>query len=142
MSIITAVGSTQAKEGYVFIYAGPVNECRDCRYKNACINLEKGKAYKVTAVRKDKTHECKVHEKTITIVEVEKVPCERCIPNSKAIEGSLVTLENNQCKELECINYRKCVPLIHDQNEKYRIVSIVGDAECKLNKGLKIVLVE
>ncbi|MEM4308111.1 MAG: UPF0179 family protein [Thermoplasmata archaeon] len=142
MSIITAVGSNQAKEGYVFVYAGPVNECRDCRYKNACINLEKGKAYTITAVRKDKTHECKVHERTITIVEVEKVPIERCIPSSKAIEGSLVTLEQNPCKELDCEHYRKCNPLLNEPNEKYRIMSIVGDAGCRLNKNLKIIQVE
>lgn len=142
MSIITAVGSGQAKEGYVFIYFGPVNECRECRYKNACINLEKGKMYTVTAVRKDKTHECKVHEQTITIVEVDKVPFERCIPSSKAIEGSTVTLDKINCKELDCPNYRKCNPLIHEPNEKYRIVNIVGDAECRLGKSLKIVEVE
>lgn len=142
MSIITAVGTSQAKEGYVFIYAGPVNECRDCRYKNACINLEKGKAYTVTTVRKDKSHECRVHDRTITIVEVEKVPVERCILSSRAIEGSLVTLENNQCKELDCEHYRKCNPLLYEPTEKYRIVSIVGDANCKLNKTLKIIQVE
>ncbi|MGB9636451.1 MAG: UPF0179 family protein, partial [Thermoplasmata archaeon] len=93
-------------------------------------------------VRKDKTHECKVHDRTITIVEVEKVPFERCIPSSKAIEGSLITLETAMCREADCENYRRCNPLISDPNEKYRVVSIVGDAVCRMNKALKIVLME
>lgn len=142
MSIVSAVGSAQAKEGYVFIYSGPVSECRECRYKNACINLERGKMYIVKAVRKDKTHECKVHEQKITIVEVENVPFEICLSSSKAIEGSTITLERINCKEIDCKNYRKCNPLIYDPNEKYRILNIVGDADCKVGKSLKIVEVE
>jgi hypothetical protein len=142
MNIITAVGSPQAKEGYVFFYIGPVNECRECRFKNACINLEKGKAYRVVKVRTDKKHNCRVHENAITIVEVEKSTFERCVPSSMAIEGSVITPESITCKELDCENYRKCVPALPDLNEKYRIVNVVSDANCKLNKPLKVVLLE
>ncbi len=70
--IITAIGKLQAREGFEFIYTGPQQQCRECKYKNVCITLERGNMYRVSKVR-NVEHPCPIHFSGIKVIEVEKI---------------------------------------------------------------------
>ena len=89
---VTLVGLKQAKKDMVFVFKGPLLECRECKYKQVCFNLEEGKRYKVTALR-DATHECGIHEGGVRAVEVEVIPFEGAISGRMVLEGSIVPLD-------------------------------------------------
>ncbi|MFA7622902.1 MAG: UPF0179 family protein, partial [Candidatus Methanomethylophilaceae archaeon] len=61
MVLVTLIGESQARIGNRFYYLGPSLECRECRFKNVCFNLEVGRMYEVTELR-DVHHECEMHE--------------------------------------------------------------------------------
>jgi len=51
MVAITLVGEKQAREGQMFVFVGPLTECRDCKLKTVCFNLEEGRTYVIKSVR-------------------------------------------------------------------------------------------
>jgi hypothetical protein len=129
MVIITLIGEHQAKEGEEFVYRGPLTECRDCKLKAVCFNLDPGSAYMITGLREVK-HQCRMHEDGVRVVEVEKVPL-RCAVSSKlAIEGSTITLNGTRCGNLGCDNYRLCNPTWVTSNPKRRVTVLHGDIKC------------
>ena len=142
MAIVTLIGENLAKKGMEFVYVGPLTECRDCKLRNACFNLEPGRMYKITKVR-DTKHECKIHEGgKVRAVEVEKVPVEAAIPAKMAVEGTMIRFEPEKCMNLGCENYALCNPLGLKEGSKYRIKKIKGDVKCPEGNTLKLVLLE
>ena len=142
MAIVTLIGENLAKKGMEFVYMGPLPECRDCKLRNACFNLEPGRMYKITKVR-DTKHECKIHEGgKVRAVEVEKVPVEAAIPAKMAVEGSTIRFERQNCLNMGCASYRLCNPLGLKEGSKYRIKKIKGDVKCPEGNTLKLVLLE
>ena len=86
MVLLTVGGERLVEPGYAFVYLGPLAECKECKVKNVCFGLVKGKRYKVVSGRKVK-HACKVHEGGVQVVEVEEIPFEACVPDKGLIEG-------------------------------------------------------
>ena len=73
--VVTLVGEIQAEIGNTLIFRGPLSECRDCKRKTVCFNLEEGTLYEIVSVR-DKHHDCDVHEGGVRVVELKKAPVE------------------------------------------------------------------
>jgi len=135
MVIVTLVGEHQAKEGGEFVYRGPLTECKECKLKAVCFNLDPGSVYRIKSIR-DVHHECKVHEDGVRVVEVEKIPI-HCAVNSKyAIEGSTITLTNSDCGNISCDNYRLCNPPGTVRNTKWKVIAVHGDIECPQNNKM------
>ena len=139
--MITLIGKELAQEGLEFQYLGPLLECRNCKLKNVCFNLDEGKWYRITAVR-DKEHDCKVHDggKVVT-VEVEELPVPLALNAKGVVEGETVTFKPINCKEYDCEYYELCHPLGLRDGTKIKVEKIVEDIKCPKNKNLKKVLV-
>lgn len=133
--IITLIGEELAKEGITFQYIGPLMECRECKLKNVCFNLQEGKFYRIKKVR-DKKHDCKVHSGGVVIsVEVEEVPIDISIPSDYAIDGSTVYYKPVNCTNWSCENIEICNPMIKN-NTKLHIVELGEKLKCPLDKDL------
>ena len=139
MVLITLIGEAQAKVGNRFYYLGPLTECKDCRLKGVCFNLEPGHLYEVVGLR-DAQHDCEIHESRVRAVEVKKIPVSVAIQNKKAIEGSMITFEAAKCENIGCENYMYCCPLGIREGTRFSISEIIGDLECLI--GDKKVLVK
>lgn len=139
MVLITLIGEGQAKTGGRFFYNGPQTECRDCKLRTVCFNLEKGAQYEIAGVR-DQKHECEIIEGPVTVVEVQKIVTRSAVPKKIAIDGSTITFQRMTCEEIGCENYRICHPYNLLDGEKYKIEKTEDDLQCPL--GEKIVLVE
>jgi len=139
--MITLIGKELAKEGLEFQYLGPLLECRNCKLKNVCFNLDEGKWYRITGVR-DKEHDCKVHDEgKVVTVEVEELPIPLAVGAKGVVEGETLTFKPVNCKEYECEFYELCHPLGLREGTKIKIEKIVEDIKCPKNKSLKKVLV-
>jgi uncharacterized protein (UPF0179 family) len=138
MAAITLVSGSQAREGGRFYYMGPQSECRGCKLKGVCFNLEQGAMYEITAVR-DQKHECEFNEDIVRVVEIKKVAQRAAVPKKSAIEGSVITFQKPECGRLDCENYRICHPYALDNGKKYSVIEIEGNAECPVGEGLVLV---
>ncbi|MBM4249419.1 MAG: UPF0179 family protein [Euryarchaeota archaeon] len=141
MVTVTLVGETQAKEGLMFVFVGPLTECRDCRLKAVCFNLEEGRTYVIKAVRAVH-HDCKVHEGGVRVVEVEKSPIRTTVPSRAALEGTTYTWQGKECQNLGCAHYLRCTPRGMKAGERYRIVKVAGYVECPDGESLKEVVLD
>jgi len=141
MVIITLIGEHQAKEGHEFIYMGPTTECRECRLKTVCFNLDFGSTYRITALR-DVHHECKMHEDGVRVVEVERIPIRAAVPAKLAIEGSTITFEGIRCGDLACESYAVCHPAGVGNATKWKVSKVHGDIKCPEEKKLILVEIE
>ncbi|RLF49853.1 MAG: hypothetical protein DRN20_00970 [Thermoplasmata archaeon] len=141
MVMITLLDENSAKVGFEFIFMGPIQNCKDCKLKNVCFNLDIGGKYRVTKVR-EKKHQCKVHMGNVMVVEVEKVPLEICVDTKSAIEGSMVMLGQRDCMYPKCENYRRCFPLGVRRDAKFKVKSVGKKANCAMKYNLSIVTVE
>jgi uncharacterized protein (UPF0179 family) len=139
MVLITLIGETQARIGNRFYFVGPLTECKECRLRGVCFNLEPGSLYEVVGLR-DTVHECPIHEGSVRVVEVERKQITAAIPRKLAIDGSTITFENRKCENLGCENHAYCHPVCLKDGTKLRITSIVGELECP--DGEEIVLVK
>lgn len=130
MVLLTVIGKSLAKKDLTFTYMGPLSNCKECKVKNICFHLERGRRYRVLSSR-DVLHDCPVHEQGVVVVEVEEIPVEAAIPNKLAIEGSNITIEVPNCTERGCENYRLCVPIGVDSGHKRTVLKIGRKAKCK-----------
>ena len=138
MVLITLVGERQAKVGNRFYFMGPQTDCKDCRLKGVCFNLEPGRQYEIMSIR-DTRHECEVHEDGVRAVEVEKKPTLACINKKVAIEGSLITYDESDCARMGCEHWQHCHPIGIKDGDKLQVSDIVGDVECPIRDDLKLV---
>lgn len=129
MVVITLIGEHQAIEGQEFVYRGPLTECRDCKLKGVCFNLEAGSRYRIKSLR-NVTHDCRIHEDSVRVVEVVKVPSRCSISQKSAIEGSTITYDEIKCKTLGCRNYRACHPTGIEKGVKIKIIKITNEISC------------
>jgi Uncharacterized protein conserved in archaea len=139
MVMITLIGEAQARIGNRFYYIGPLTECKECKLKGVCFNLEPGHLYEVKGLR-DAEHDCAIHESKARVVEVEKVPIPLAVNGKKAIEGSKITFETMKCDSIGCENYGFCHPWGIKDGMKLSVSDIIGDLDCP--KGEKRVLVK
>ncbi|MEM3851693.1 MAG: UPF0179 family protein [Methanomassiliicoccales archaeon] len=138
MSGITLIGEHIAKEGTTFVFNGPMPECRECKLKVACLNLEPGQHYKVAEVRTKHHDECVLHEEGVRVVRVEEIGQQIAIRRKQAIEGSMITPEERRCNVLSCPNYRLCFPL-GTRRTRVKIKSVVGPVQCLIGEDLRLV---
>ena len=141
MVVITLIGEHLAKEGDEFVYRGPLTECRDCKLKGVCFNLDTGGLYRIKAVRSVK-HLCRIHEEGVRVVEVQKLQQKCALPQKYALEGSTITYEEVKCKSPGCENYRICHPMGLEKNMKFRIHSIDDAIKCPEGHRLVAVTLE
>ncbi|MHA1297848.1 MAG: UPF0179 family protein [Candidatus Helarchaeota archaeon] len=136
--IITLIGKKQAKIGYKFTFLKtPNEECRNCKLYTTCIaNLKEGQSYEIIEVRK-KVHDCPVHEDGVQIVEVKELPLIALIDSKMGFSGAIITFRSPNCEEYSCKLYEKCNTLLKN-NQKYKILEILGDQDCKLGNKLKL----
>ncbi|MCX6651436.1 MAG: UPF0179 family protein [Methanomassiliicoccales archaeon] len=139
--MITVIGERQAKVDGQFIYLGPLTDCKECKLKGVCFNLDAGALYRIVEVR-DVKHDCKVHEDGVRVVKVEKESMEGAIAKKGALEGTTITYEVIKCDHIGCDHYRLCHPLGIDKGHKARIAKIEGDLECAEGKRLVKVVFE
>ncbi len=140
--MITLIGEKLAREGLEFQYLGPLLECRDCKLKNVCFNLDEGKWYRIKKVR-NKEHKCKVHEgNKVVTVEVEEIPVPIVIDVSTVVEGETIEYRRINHRDYECGgDYDLYHPIGLRDGMKIKIVKIEGEIKCKKDKTLKKVLV-
>jgi len=141
MVVITLIGEHQARVGEMFVYRGPLTECRDCKLKAVCFNLEAGGLYRIKNLR-DVQHECRIHEEGVRVVEVEKVKQSGALPRRSAIEGSTVTFEEIKCDTLGCANWRLCHPIGVEKGMKFKVSKVDKEIECPAGNRMMAVVLE
>ncbi|OGS42096.1 MAG: hypothetical protein A3K67_01760 [Euryarchaeota archaeon RBG_16_62_10] len=139
--MVTVVGEAQCKKGFEFVFGGPIADCRDCKVKNVCFHLEQNRRYRVVEVR-DVHHECRIHEGGVRVVEVERVPTRCALPARLAIEGGMITYEENDCKRIGCPHIRLCRPAGPAEGMRLRVASVEDEIECPKGEKLRIVLLD
>ncbi|MHA1377684.1 MAG: UPF0179 family protein [Candidatus Helarchaeota archaeon] len=136
--IVTLIGQKQAKIGYAFTFLkSPNEECRRCKLYTTCItNLKEGQTYEIVKVRK-KIHDCPVHKDGVQVVEVIELPKIALIDSKLAFEGAIITYRCPYCEDFKCEFYEKCNTVLENE-QKYKILEILGEQICKLGKKLKL----
>jgi len=133
---ISLVGIKQAKEGFVFLHQGSIEECKNCKLLKVCLeNLESGRVYEVVGVR-DKTFKCKVHDEGVRVVEVQKANTEASIDKRLAFEGVTITYKKQECENSSCPDYKVCIPLGLRNGDKCKIFKIGDLVKCPREKSL------
>ena len=135
------IGDPHAHIGNRFYYMGPNDECKECRLKNVCFNLEAGSLYEIVQLR-DTHHECALREGDVRVVVVEKVPFSAAVPKKQAIDGSMITFEPKDCGNLGCPNRKFCNPPNIAVGEKRSITEVVENLDCPLGEALVRVKME
>ena len=140
MANVTLIGEKQAKKDKIFLYLGPLSECRDCKVKTVCFNLEEGRTYRIKDIRA-MHHNCKVHDSGVHAVEYEIQPIEFAIDTNAAVEKARITAEEKaDCVDRGCENYKYCYPKGLKAGSQYEIKSVEGNITCSEGKSLKKVL--
>jgi len=142
MATLTLVGTRLAREGEEFVYRGEAAACEGCPYREQCLNLTGGRAYRVTAVRENaSTLECGVHDTGVRAVEVEPAPVRANVASGSAYAGSKVGLEG-PCPHTNCPSHEYCEPAGAAFDEQHRIERVIGDPPheyCMLDRDLTLV---
>jgi uncharacterized protein (UPF0179 family) len=141
MGTITLAGRPVAKEGAIFRYSGKADECDACGLVNICHKLRKDRYYKVVKVR-DVTHPCAVHiDDKVYVVEVEELPLELSVPQRKALEAALVTLDEPECSWNWCPNHSLCTVPEDLRGIKVKVDEVKDLLECPRGLRLKRTIV-
>lgn len=139
MANITLVGERWAVEGEEFIYLGPCPECKDCKVRTVCFNLQEGRRYRIMEIR-DTKHPCKMHEGGVVAVEYEMLPIQVAVETVKAMEGAVITFDNVKCGVKACQHKRICSQGLIKNGIRIKLVSMGAQMECV--EGKKMVVVE
>ncbi|MDI6708373.1 MAG: UPF0179 family protein [Candidatus Thermoplasmatota archaeon] len=134
MAFVTLVGERLAKVGDRFLFLGALEECKDCKLRNVCFNLEEGFSYEIVNVR-DKKHDCKVHEECVRVVEVKKRAIPAAIDVKQAFEGAVVNIEL-QCRNRGCEYYSLCRPYKLSPKVKLKVTKVMHKISCPEGKEL------
>jgi len=138
---VTLIGERWAKEGNEFTYLGPCSECKDCKVKTVCFNLEEGRRYRITRTRETK-HPCKIHDLGVVAVELQELPLQVAMETGKALEGAVVTFGENGCRIAACVNKRLCSQERIKKDQKVKILQKGEELECPEGKRLVVVEVQ
>ncbi|MCC7575586.1 MAG: UPF0179 family protein [Methanomethylovorans sp.] len=126
---ITLIGSRLAKEGMEFIFEGESNECNRCKLKNTCLNLEKGRRYRVVGIKTPSVHECFLHDGGVIAVEVVKSPVVAILDSRKAIKGAKISYEPPKCRDVPDDMYDLFFPEGLRIGDKCTITDILDNIE-------------
>ncbi|MBX8639258.1 MAG: UPF0179 family protein [Thermoplasmata archaeon] len=135
---ITLIGEHIAREGGAFIFNGPSPECRDCRLKVACLNLEPGQHYRVVEVRSKHHDDCAIHEGGVRVVRVEEITHRIAVRRKQVVEGSVIVPDRRSCNFVGCPSYRCCFPQ-GVQKQKFKIIRDLGPVECRIGEELRMI---
>lgn len=135
MALITLLNEPQARVGGEFYFMGPNTDCRDCKLKGVCFNLEPGSRYRVVEVRSQR-HACEACEGEVVAVEVEKVPTPGAVPKKGAMDGVTITYSEPKCDQVGCPNYRLCHAIGKKDGQKYTVSNLGGDLECPIGEKM------
>ncbi len=135
MTLITLIGEDTAKVGAEFYFLGPLTECKDCRLKGVCFNLEQGSRYKVSEVRGQR-HGCAESEGDVVAVVVDKVPGPFAVPKKGAMEGVTLTYAQKACDVVSCPNYSRCHVPGKTDGQKFTVVKLGKPMQCPLGEDL------
>ncbi|MGI6009038.1 MAG: UPF0179 family protein [Methanomethylophilus sp.] len=133
MILLTLVSTEMAEEGRRFIYVGPELECRECKIKDICLNLEKGAEYRVKKVRRP-VHDCPLTGERVQVVEVERVPRKASVETKYAMDGATVSFKAADCGRIGCEHYKECNPAGIDDGSKVTIEEMGEKADCPAGK--------
>ncbi len=137
MPEITLIASSEAREGYEFIYQGGAPVCRTCPYRHACLTLDVGRNYAVTKVRPI-THPCALQESEAHVVEVKPVARALVVDSRSAVVGSSVEVARYPCRRLDCPNWWVCASPNVPAKQRFRIERVEAEpAECRIGRTLK-----
>ena len=140
MGLVTIVGETQARIGNRFYFMGPLTECKECKLRNVCFNMEAGSLYEVIGLR-DTMHDCALRETRVRVVEVEKKPFRAAIPKKQAM-GSSVIFESRKCTNIGCENWQFCCPANTKDGERFAIIDDLSEIRCPIGEQLRLVKLE
>jgi len=135
MVMITLIGEPTARVGNRFYYLGPLTDCRECKLRNVCFNLEPGGLYEVTKLR-GQTHECIEREGLVHVVEVERLPIPAAVPKKQAMEGSVITVQLPRCNNPGCAHHALCFPIGAEDGRKYSVEEVGEDLECPVGEDM------
>ncbi|MCI4340620.1 MAG: UPF0179 family protein, partial [Thermoplasmata archaeon] len=134
---ITLIASSQAHDGFEFVYQGPAPVCRTCPYRHACLTLDPGRRYAITKVR-PVTHPCALQESAANVVEVQPVARPLVVDSRSAIVGSSVETGRYNCNRLDCPNWNICAGPSLPTKQRYRVEKVHPEAaECRIGRTLK-----
>jgi uncharacterized protein (UPF0179 family) len=139
---ITLIGSRLAREGEDFIFMGESRECKKCKLKRTCLNLEPGRKYRVVKLRGDTVHECFIHDSGVMTVEVESSPVVAAIESRKAVVGSKVSYEPPKCKEFNDSIYDILYPEGIKEGDKCTVLKVLGSMDESMVSGCSLKKVE
>lgn len=133
--MITLVGKDFAKEGTKFIFYGPAEACKNCRFKASCVDsLEKDRLYEIISVRHN-GQKCPLHaENEVFPVEVQKADVPLLFNSKIVFEGSTIVYNAPECDEY-CEYHDLCFPEGLLENDKCIIIKDFGKFEGKCKKG-------
>ena len=141
MTNVTLVGEKLAKEGNEFYFHGPLTECKECKVKGVCFNLEEGRTYRIISIR-EMTHECEIHDGKVVAVEFELLPLEIALDPKHAIEGSNQKVRPQNCKNTTCPHVRICSKPKVSKKSSYKVLEVKGELDCPAGKDLRVVVME
>jgi uncharacterized protein len=137
MADITLIASSEAREGYEFVYQGGAPVCRTCPYRHACLTLDVGRQYAITKVR-TVTHPCALQESEAHVVEVRAVPRPLVVEARSAVVGSSVESGRFPCRRIDCPNWWICAGPNLPAKQRFRIERVDPEpAECRIGRTLK-----
>jgi uncharacterized protein (UPF0179 family) len=139
--LITLVGERQVKEGNEFIYLGSLTECKECKLKGVCFNLDEGRRYKIRSIR-GVSHDCKIFDEGVRVVEVAQAPLTIASHAPGAIVGSTITYSFPYCNHVACTSYKLCHPLALRSGGKAKILEVGKDLDCTMGLRLKEITIE
>jgi uncharacterized protein (UPF0179 family) len=137
---VTLIGMHLARPDLEFVYEGELPECKDCKLKKVCNNLQPKKRYRIITVRTTTRHECSVHAGEAVAVEVIESPILTLIPAEKAIVNSKILFEP-VCRQESCKGHDLCCPEGAVPGEYYTVGEVLGNppVECEQKRALKLV---
>ncbi|TQD27598.1 UPF0179 family protein [Methanolobus vulcani] len=139
---ITLIGSKLAKEGEDFVFMGESRECKKCKLRRTCMNLDSGRKYRVAKLRGDTVHECFIHDGGVITVEVETSPIVAAIESRKAVVGSKVSYELPKCEEFDDSVYDILYPEGLKEGDKCTVIKVLGPIEDGMVSGCSLKKVE
>lgn len=139
---ITIVGLKQARPGYVFLYSGAADSCRQCDYFSPCTgSLEDGRVYTVTKVI-GKELPCILQAGRGKVVEVNESDREILVDAKLAIPGAIITVDRLPCKRIDCEYRDRCFPLGLESGDKCKVLKVCDEVTCPSGPRLVGVLVQ
>lgn len=140
MKLVTIVGESQARIGNRFYFVGPLTECKECKLRNVCFNMEVGALYEIVDLR-DTVHDCAIRESKVRVVEVEKKAFRAAVTKKQAM-GSSITFESRNCPNIGCENHQFCCPPNTKDGDRFSIVDDISDIKCPIGEQLRLVKLE